>query len=220
MKIGAILLAGGTGSRMGSSIPKQFWLLQGKPVALYSLEVLISLTQVVEIVVVCSLEYRSLFSNYPVRFALPGEQRQDSVYNGLCQVSDAIQWVAVHDAARPFITPSMVQNLFDQGKDVGAASLAMPAKNTLKEVQSGNQVSCTLNRSQIWEVQTPQLLKKEILEAGFAHAHTHKTLVTDDVSLAELMGHPVQLVQGSYQNIKITTPEDWAFAEWYTTNSG
>ncbi len=220
MKIGAILLAGGTGSRMGAPVPKQFLHLQGKPMALYSLEVLASLTQVVEVVVVCPLDYRSLFSHYPVRFALPGEQRQDSVYNGLCQISDTIEWVAVHDAARPFITPSMVQNLFDEGKDIGAASLAMPAKNTLKEVQSGNRVSRTLNRAQIWEIQTPQLLKKEILEAGFAYAHIHQTAVTDDVSLAELIGHPVHLVPGSYQNIKITTPEDWAFAEWYTTNSG
>ena len=219
MKIGAILLAGGTGTRMGTSIPKQFMHLQGKPLALYSLEVLVSLTQVVEVVVVCPLEYRSLFSHYPVRFALPGDQRQDSVYNGLQQVCGTIEWVTVHDAARPFITSSMIENLFIRGKDVGAASLAMPVKNTLKEVQSDNCVSRTLNRSQIWEIQTPQLLKKEILEAGFAYARTHQISVTDDVALAELIGHPVHLVPGSYQNIKITTPEDWAFAEWYIRNS-
>ena len=220
MKIGAILLAGGRGSRIGTTTPKQFLHLQGKPLALYSLEVLASLLQVVEIVVVCPQEYRSLFSHYPVRFALPGEQRQDSVYNGLCQVSDTIEWVAVHDAARPFITSSMVQNLFDEGKEIGAASLAMPTKNTLKEIQSGKRVSRTLNRSQIWEIQTPQFLKKQILEAGFSYAHTHQISVTDDVSLAELIGHPVHLIRGSYQNIKITTPEDWAFAEWYISNSG
>lgn len=216
MQLAAILLAGGTGARMGQSIPKQFLPLQGKPIAHYSLDILLQFPQILEVIVVCAPEYRPLFSAYPVAFALPGEERQDSVYNGLQGVSKDIDWVIVHDAARPFITAAMIHNLLDTGKEVGAASLAVPAKNTLKEVHSGHLVSRTLNRSQIWEIQTPQLLKKEILEAGFAYAHAHSQAVTDDVSLAELTGHPVHLVPGNYLNIKITTPEDWAFAEWYT----
>lgn len=221
MKISVILLAGGTGSRMGSAIPKQFLPLQGVPVALHSLQVLLQLKEVIETIVVCLPEFRHHFAPFSVRFALPGAQRQDSVYNGLQHVSAHSDWVAVHDAARPFITPALVQKLFYEGKNVGAASLAMPVKNTLKEVQTDQKVARTLDRSRVWEIQTPQLLKKEILEAGFAYAHAHQTAVTDDVSLAELIGHPVHLVPGCYQNIKITTPEDWIFAEWLMVkNSG
>lgn len=214
MKISMILLAGGIGSRMGSEIPKQFLPLHDKPVALHSLHVMLQLSQVVEIIVVCPPTYHSLFSGLPVRFALPGQQRQDSVYNGLQHVSPHTDWVAIHDAARPFITTHLVQKLFDEGQGVGAASLAVPAKNTLKEAQKDQKVARTLDRSLVWEIQTPQLLKKDVLHAGFAYAHAHQTTVTDDVSLAEIIGHPVHLTLGCYQNIKLTTPEDWVFAEW------
>jgi 2-C-methyl-D-erythritol 4-phosphate cytidylyltransferase len=216
MKISAILVAGGSGSRMGTNIPKQFRQLEGKAVVLYSLEVLLQIPQVEEIIVVCPTQFHTLFDNYPVKFALPGLQRQDSVYSGLLHVSDTFEWVTIHDAARPFITKEMVQKLFDAGKNYGASSLAMPVKNTLKEVQPNQNVIRTLDRSKVWEIQTPQLLKKEILQAGFAYAHKHQIAVTDDVSLAELIGHPVHLVASSYQNIKITTPEDWFFAESFS----
>jgi 2-C-methyl-D-erythritol 4-phosphate cytidylyltransferase len=214
MDISVILLAGGKGTRMGSSTPKQFLPLKNRAIALYSLEVLLQLEEVIEIIVVCAPEYRHFFSKMPVQFAEPGEQRQDSVYNGLQQVSSSARWVCTHDAARPFITPSLVKALFEAGKKTGASSLATPVKNTLKEINGSQDVARTVDRSSIWEIQTPQFLKKELLEAGFALARSQRVTLTDDVSLAELVGHPVKLIQGSYQNIKITTPEDLSFAEW------
>lgn len=214
MKTSVILLAGGKGVRMGGPLPKQFLPLQQKAIALHSLEVLLQLEEVEEVIVVCDPDYHHFFSGLPVQFALPGELRQDSLYNGLRCVHPQAQWVCTHDAARPFITQNMVKMLFAAGKQVGAASLATPSKNTLKEACMEAHVKRTLDRSQIWEIQTPQLIKKEILEAGFAYARKHALQVTDDVSLAELIGHPVKLVVGSYQNIKITTPEDLEFAEW------
>jgi 2-C-methyl-D-erythritol 4-phosphate cytidylyltransferase len=218
MNVSVILLAGGIGSRMGSSIPKPFLLLQGQPIVFYSLEVLFELPQVIEVIVVCPPAHYPLFDSFPVRFALPGPQRQDSVYNGLQQISQQAEWVAIHDAARPFITAQVVSQLFQEGGLVGAAALGIPVTSTLKEVQRNSQVFCSLDRSKIWEIQTPQLIRKDILKAGFAYAHAHSSQVTDDVSLAELIGHPVHVVKGTSHNIKITTPEDWVFAEWLVKN--
>ena len=199
---------------MGGSLPKQFLPLKGQPIALYSLKVFLDIEEIEEIVVVCAPQYRSFFHGFPVKFAPPGIRRQDSVYNGLQEVDPHADWVCVHDAARPFITLEMVQELVKEASSINAIALAMPVKNTLKEVDDHKHVVETLDRSRIWEIQTPQLLKKEIIEAGFSHAHSHHLTVTDELSLVELIGHPAKLVRSSYQNIKITTPEDLAFAEW------
>jgi 2-C-methyl-D-erythritol 4-phosphate cytidylyltransferase len=172
------------------------------------------LREVIEIIVVCAPEYRHFFSGKPVRFAPPGDLRQDSVYNGLQIADPSSDWICTHDAARPFITTALVKTLFEEGKKVEAASLAIPVKNTLKEINSVQEVARTLDRSCIWEIQTPQILTKSVMHAGFKYAHTHALTVTDDVSLAELIGQSVKLIDGSYQNIKITTPEDLSFAEW------
>jgi len=210
--ISSILLAGGIGARMSTSIPKQFLTLQGRAIALHSLDILLQLDEIKEVIVVCAPEFRSLFAGKHVKFADPGEQRQDSVYNGLQQAT--CEWICTHDAARPFITADLVKSLFSE--QASASSLAMPVKNTLKEISTTQDVVRTLDRSVIWEIQTPQLIKKEILEAGFIYAKQHGLEVTDDISLAELVGHIPRLVRGSYQNIKITTPEDLVFAEWLT----
>lgn len=218
MHVSAILLAGGQGVRMGAALPKQFLPLGDRRIALYSLEVLLQLDEVEEVIVVCAPEYRPFFAQAPVKFALPGPQRQDSVMNGLREVKKSAEWVCVHDSARPFITQAMVEKLFRAGEQTGNATLAVPVKNTLKESSSAGMVKTTVDRSHIWEVQTPQLLKKEVMESGFALVHQNNLSVTDDVSLAELVGSPVKLVRGGYQNIKITTPEDLLFAEWIIQN--
>jgi len=214
MKTSVILLAGGRGVRMGKRLPKQFLPLQNRAIALHSLDVLLQLSEAIEIIVVCAPEFQHFFSGKPVRFAPPGDLRQDSVYNGLQIADPSSDWICTHDAARPFITTALVKTLFEEGKKVEAASLAMPVKNTLKAINSLQEVERTLDRSRIWEIQTPQILTKSVMFAGFKYIHTHRLTVTDDVSLAELIGQSVKLIEGSYQNIKITTPEDLSFAEW------
>lgn len=214
-KISVILLAGGIGSRMGSATPKQFLPLKGKPIAFYSLEILLSLPQIHEIVVVCAEEYRSLFSAYPVRFASPGEKRQESVFNGLCATSAQSSWICTHDAARPLITKAMVEPLFHEGFQTGAAALGVPMKSTVKECCSAHLVQKTLDRDRIWEIQTPQFLSKKILCDGFSHINSFGIDVTDDVSIAELMHQPVRMVKGCPTNIKITTPEDLILASHF-----
>lgn len=206
MKISAILLSGGKGTRMGAPLPKQYLCLDEKPIACHSLEFFLKHPAIAEVIVVCASEYRSFFSHYPVQFADAGERRQDSLFNGLGLAQH--EWVCVHDAARPFLTAELLSRLIEEGKEIGAATLALPVKNTVKECDHEGFVRSTPDRDYIWEVQTPQLLQREILIKGFAYARKHHLTVTDDVSLAELIGHPVKLVPGSYQNIKITTPED------------
>lgn len=213
MKLGVILVAGGTGTRMGSSLPKQYLPLAEKPLAQHSLDLFLQLEELKELVVVCAPEYQSSFTGQ-IRFALPGNLRQDSVWNGLQQLNPAIDWVCIHDAARPLITLSLIRKVLQEAKITGAATLAMPLKFTVKKGSEDHLVEETPNRSTLWEIQTPQVLRRDWLEQGFAYARTHNQIVTDDVSLIEPLGFPVKLVKGCYTNLKITTPEDLVLAEY------
>lgn len=215
MSISAIVLAGGVGSRMGSATAKQFLPLGEKLVIHHCLEVFFSSPDIQEVIVVCETHYQPLLQNYPVKFALPGQRRQDSLYQGFLQTSSP--WICIHDAARPFISLSMLEQLFKEGKEVGAAVLAIPMRSTVKLCQ-GPWVEKTLDRQLLWEAQTPQFLSREILQKGFEHVHKHSITVTDDVMLAELIGHPTKLVTGSPSNIKLTTAEDYQLACAWSTS--
>lgn len=215
--ISLILLAGGKGLRMGTALPKQFLTLHKKPIAHYSLEAFLSYPEIQEVVVVCDPAYRHFFSSYPVKFALPGERRQDSVYHGFQMTSEHSHWLCIHDAARPFVEHKMIERLIGEGKKVGAATVGMPIKYTVKLAKEPLLVDYTLNREQVWEIQTPQFLRRDILHQGFQIAHERQLTVTDDVAFAELLAHPVKLVEGSHSNLKITTREDLIVAEQLLT---
>lgn len=212
-----ILVAGGVGSRMKASIPKQFLTLKHKPVVKYSFDLFMTLPDVAEIVVVCAPDYRHLFEPHhnevQLTFALPGERRQDSVNNGLQAIKSTASLVCVHDSARPCITIPLVKRVIEAARLHGASAAGMPVKFTIKEVNGQHFVANTPDRSFIWEIQTPQIIRKQWLQEGFAHALKHNLTVTDDVSLIELLKKPVKLVEGCYTNLKITTPEDLIFAE-------
>lgn len=212
-RMSAILLAGGTGSRMNTTTPKQFLPLNGKPIFRYSLELILSIPEIEQVVVVCEPKYRHFFAHYSVVFAEPGPRRQDSVYNGLMVVAPESEFVCVHDAARPFITKEIVQNVVSAAKEHGAATLGMPIKFTVKECDENLLVKGTPNRANIWEIQTPQVIRYDWLKEGFDWVNRERLTVTDDVSVVEVIGHPVKLVSGSYNNIKITTPDDLSFSE-------
>lgn len=210
----AILLAGGTGSRMGSKTPKQYLPLDGKPMALHSFAVLASSKMIGSIVIVAAEEYRHLFPKVdkPVVFAMPGLTRQQSVENGFNAASEAADFFCIHDSARPFITLDLVDSVCVSAFTYGAAALGCRVKQTIKEVGADGLVKKTLNRECLWEIQTPQVIRNDLLQAGFDKANERNQIVTDDVSLAELVGHPVKIVESSYSNIKITTPEDLEYA--------
>lgn len=212
--IGAILVAGGIGRRMGSPIPKQFLPIQGRPIAQRSLDLLLSLPEIVEIAIACHSDYRPLFEADPrLRFADPGERRQDSVENGLAALSPQIDLVLVHDAVRPLVSQAITQQALEIGGQWGAAVVAVPLVFTVKEVDQDLLVLRTLNRSTLWEIQTPQVVRRPLLEEGLRRAEVEGWEVTDDASLIERLGHPVKIVEGCRSNLKITTREDLAIAE-------
>lgn len=214
--ISAIILAGGKGTRMGTNIPKQFLRLREKMVLSYCLELFLSIPEISEVIVVCDPMYRKELGSLPIKFADPGARRQDSLENGLKVASENSKWVMIHDGARPCIEKKHVLELINEGKITKAATLGVPLRYTVKEVDHLRHVKQTLDREQIFEIQTPQFLERDLLERGMHVAKTHQLTVTDDVAFAELLGHPVKIVLGSPRNLKITVPEDLKIAEFYT----
>lgn len=214
MKVGVIILAGGLGLRMESKVPKQFMMLGNQPVVMYSIKIFEEIASIDQVIVVAEEQFRHCVScKKPFQFASPGERRQDSLFNGLQILDSACELICIHDAARPFITKNMIEELISEGIATGAATTGMPLKFTVKEVFPNGMVSKTINRSQHFEIQTPQVIERALLEKGFEHVHKHQLTVTDDVGLVELLGYPVKVIKGCHTNIKLTTPDDWLFAE-------
>ncbi|WZY78633.1 2-C-methyl-D-erythritol 4-phosphate cytidylyltransferase, chloroplastic-like [Brassica napus] len=217
--VSVILLAGGQGKRMKMTIPKQYIPLLGQPIALYSFFTFSHMPEVKEIVVVCDPFFRDIFEEYEdsidvdLKFALPGKERQDSVHSGLQEIDVNAELVCIHDSARPLVDTEDVEKVLKDGWAVGAAVLGVPAKATIKEVNSDSLVVKTLDRKTLWEMQTPQVIKPELLKRGFELVKREGLEVTDDVSIVEYLKHPVYVTQGSYTNIKVTTPDDLLLAE-------
>lgn len=208
-----VFLAGGTGMRMGTAVPKQYLLLHHKPLALYSFEVFTSMPEVKEVVVVCEKQYAFLFFPYQeakgikLLFASPGPRRQDSVLNGI-QSLKGNPLVCIHDSARPLIEMKMIRSAVEAAESWGAAAIGVKVKATIKVCNDAQIVVETPLRGALWEVQTPQVIRLDLLKEGFQYAQEHRLIVTDDTSLVELLGKPVKIIEGSYANIKVTTPED------------
>ncbi|KAH7835703.1 hypothetical protein Vadar_029014 [Vaccinium darrowii] len=217
--VSVILLAGGKGKRMGATMPKQYLPLLGQPIALYSFYTFSRMIEVKEIVVVCDPSYEDIFEDakekihVDLKFALPGKERQDSVYSGLQAVDLKSELVCIHDSARPLVTLGDVKKVLKDGWLNGAAVLGVPSKATIKEANSESFVVRTLDRKTLWEMQTPQVIKPELLKEGFDLVNREGLEVTDDVSIVEHLKHPVYITEGSYTNIKVTTPDDLLLAE-------
>lgn len=225
---GFLVLAGGTGSRMKASMPKQFLTLRSCPVLHYSLHLFLEklpaycaangLSLPAQVVLVMDPkyqpEYQPIVDAYGGRlaFANPGVERQGSVENGLNKLVDLTdgkcEFVAVHDSARPLVTIPEILDVVSDAEAVGAAVLGVPCKATIKESDDGKTVQRTIPRSRLWEVHTPQVVKVEALLRGFEKVERERLEVTDDVSIIEALGEPVRLTLGEYTNLKITTPED------------
>lgn len=226
MFVSAIVVAAGKGLRLKSKIPKPLVRINSKPLIICSLEVLSKHPLIKEIVVAANLsniddikrEVKKYKINKVKGIAIGGIRRQDSVENGLKLVHSKSDFVLIHDAARPFINNTIVSSAIKKAKRYGASIVGVPVKNTIKEVYSSQFtvyknpiVRRTIDRENLWEVQTPQVFKKKLfLEAYDKFKNID---VTDEAMLFEMMGVKVGVVFGSYDNIKITTPEDLIIAE-------
>ncbi|KAJ1460628.1 2-C-methyl-D-erythritol 4-phosphate cytidylyltransferase [Pelagophyceae sp. CCMP2097] len=213
--VSVILLAGGTGSRMKADRPKQFLELQGKPILEHSLDLFLSLEGVGQLVLVINAEYRDMFAKYTdarLVFADPGKERQDSVKSGFAKCAKSAALICIHDAARPLVTPVEITNVLQDARTHGAAVLGVPMKATVKESEDGQFVLRTVDRSRLWEVQTPQVITPALLAQGFAKVAAEGLAITDDVSMIEQLGLPVKLTLGEYTNLKVTTPDDMIVA--------
>jgi 2-C-methyl-D-erythritol 4-phosphate cytidylyltransferase len=214
-----ILPAAGQGKRMGAGKNKLLLELNGLPVLIHTLRVFEQDEACSGIILAIhpqdEIEFQSLLTRYNVSKVIHlipgGKERQDSIYNALKSVeTDGI--ILVHDAARPFIQKEHIYRLTEMAAETGAAILGVPAKDTIKKVQDGVVVE-TVERSSLWAVQTPQAFRISLLTEAYKRAEKDHFLGTDDASLVERLNYPVSMVEGDYDNIKLTTPEDLYFAE-------
>lgn len=217
----AIIVAAGKGTRMGAGKNKQFIDIQGKPVLFYTLDAFSKCPAVEEIVLVCAgdeLEYcrDEIVEKYGFEKVKSivggGSARQDSVYRGLA-AAKGCEVVLIHDGARPFVTSRILEEGIGYAEEYGASACGVTPKDTIKVRGESGFSERTLDRSRLFSVQTPQCFKLDLILGCYEKVMDEKTLFTDDTSVAEHFGHKVFLYEGSYDNIKITTPEDLAVAE-------
>lgn len=217
-----VIAAAGTGSRMKSKINKQYMLLNQRPILRYSLDVFEQYEAVDEIIIVahpreteyCENEIVKKFGYHKVKKVIPGgEQRQDSVWAGLIELGEDTDYVAVHDGARPLLTPALLGELLKAAREWGAAIPGIYARDTLKVVDRDGFVSNTMDRSSAVFIQTPQVFRYSELYQAYEMAMEEEYRSTDDAALFEKYIGRVKVVPGDYNNLKITTPEDLVIAQ-------
>jgi 2-C-methyl-D-erythritol 4-phosphate cytidylyltransferase len=216
----AILAAAGRGARMGQ--PKQLLELGGKPIAAWSLQTIASARAITQIVVACEPDERSKFERLAatvgagkVRGVVSGgARRQDSVFAALRSLADVPELVVVHDGARPFVSEDILARVLEQAREHGGAIAAVPVKDTIKLVNEGAIIDKTIPRERLWAAQTPQAFLYDLLFRAHVSAEADGFMGTDDAELVErLGGASIAIVESTYENLKITTPEDLIVAE-------
>ncbi len=218
--VAVILAAAGSSTRFGDpNFKKVYALLAGRAVWLHSADIFLEHPRVGQVIVVVHPDDREMFKEkysaatamMGIEIAHGGNERWQSVQNALEKVKPNMEWVAIHDAARPCIAPQWVDSVFEGAEATGAAILATPIHGTIKRAGSKSTIEATVPRDHLWQAQTPQVFRKELLTKAFAQRGN--LLPTDDAQLVEKTGVEVRLVLGSPLNVKITAKEDLRFAE-------
>lgn len=218
----AVVPAAGQGARMGSHTPKQYLTLGEVPILVHCLKVLQRVSDITSIILsvpesdreFCRHDIVTAYQLTKVsHIVVGGRRRQDSVRHGIMECSAPAGIVLVHDGVRPFINERMVSDVIEAARRTGAAVAAMPLHDTVKRVGPDHLIRETLNREELWQIQTPQAFRYDWLVEGHRRALEKGWEVTDDAALIERMGHPVSVVEGSCFNIKITRPEDLVLGE-------
>ena len=220
MFVSVIIPAAGMGSRMGAAVSKQFIELEGKPILALTVERFQECDEIDEIIIAAAADQVSAISEIVKRYALSkvahivvgGSIRQQSVANALAAVAPSCSIVIVHDAVRPFVRSKMIHESIAAAGAHRAAVVAVSVKDTIKQSTSKGFLGSTLDRAVLWAAQTPQTFEAHLLREAYARAGQDGITATDDASLVERLGVQPAIVRGSYDNIKITTPEDLELA--------
>ncbi|MBI3577824.1 MAG: 2-C-methyl-D-erythritol 4-phosphate cytidylyltransferase [Ignavibacteriales bacterium] len=216
-KVFVIVPAAGSGTRLGGAVKKQFLLLRDKPILVHTLQRFEHCPDIDEIALAVPeqsiAEIETVLSHYRLhkvsKVTVGGEKRQDSVYNVLKKIPAKLSdIVLVHDGVRPFVEPKRISHLIKTCKEYNAAVLAVQPKDTIRRSAGGDFFDQTLDRNALWLVQTPQAFRAELLLKAYEKAKKEKFYSTDEAALVERIGAKVKIVEGSYDNIKITTQED------------
>ncbi|MDZ7772306.1 MAG: 2-C-methyl-D-erythritol 4-phosphate cytidylyltransferase [Balneolaceae bacterium] len=215
-----ILPAAGSGSRMSLEVPKPYLEIAGRTILEHTLRRFLQLEGLVRVVVAASPE-RMKQARAILDHALPGslaatvveggDERQHSIRNALVEAGDA-ELVLVHDAVRPFVTPAQIDACCRTAADCGGAVLGVPARDTIKRTGKGRRIVETPSRRELWQAQTPQVFRRELLVRAYEQAREEHFTGTDDASLVERAGGEVRMVEGSRENFKITYPLDLKLA--------
>ena len=227
-KVTAIVLAAGKGSRMHSEIQKQYMTLLDRPVITYALEAFekSSVDEIILVVAPGEIEYaqENILDRYDYKkvsgIITGGAERYDSVYKALCSMPEE-GYVLIHDGARAFITPELIEFCIEQVKKDKSCVMGMPVKDTIKIVDEDRYAVSTPPRSTMWQIQTPQVFEYDIIKSAYSSLYRSGRFngVTDDAMVLERFGeHHIKLVNSDYRNIKITTPEDMNTAEMFIEN--
>ncbi|NBD28244.1 2-C-methyl-D-erythritol 4-phosphate cytidylyltransferase [Paenibacillus sp. T1] len=221
-KWGVVVVAAGRGTRMGTAESKQYLLLRDKPILVHTLETFETMDEIAEVCVVVGQQDVERCEGWIPQYGLHkvksvaagGSERQHSVQLGLEALSGDVDWVMVHDGVRPFATHRAVRACMAKAAATGAAVLAVPVKDTIKQVNEGGVITATPERRSLWAIQTPQAFRRSLLQRGLRQAAADRFVGTDDAMAVERLGVPVSVAEGDYTNIKITTPDDLPYAEF------
>ncbi|MCS6851646.1 MAG: 2-C-methyl-D-erythritol 4-phosphate cytidylyltransferase [Gemmataceae bacterium] len=220
-RFAVILPAAGKSSRFRDKEKKPFVNLDGRAVWLRAAELFVARDDVCQCIIVIAKDDQEMFRRrygpnlafMNVQIADGGAERFESVANALALLRPEAKFVAIHDAVRPCLTSTLIDAVFAEAKKAGAAVLAIPVSDTLKEVDEHKRVVKTVSRQRLWQAQTPQVFRRDWLEEAYAKRSQLGHEITDDAQLVEAAGHPVQVVEGSASNLKITTKADLQLAE-------
>jgi 2-C-methyl-D-erythritol 4-phosphate cytidylyltransferase len=216
-----IFPAAGQSSRFSGKEKKPFTNLDGRAVWLRSVELFITRPEVAQCIIVVAPDDQEMFRRrfganlafMNVQIASGGAERFESVANALALVKPEVDTICVHDAVRPCLTETLINDVFARAEKTGAAMLAVPVSDTVKQVDPNKQVTATIPRKGLWLAQTPQVFRRDWLQAAYDDRAKLGTNITDDAQLMEAAGHAVYVVEGATTNIKITTRHDLILAE-------
>ncbi len=222
MNVGLLVVAAGPGSRLRRDVPKALVGVAGVPLLVRTVRRFECVDLVDGAVVVASPEHqrdfeeilKEAFPESSIRVVEGGAERQVSVAKGLAAFDEGTDFVAIHDAARPFVAEQAIRDTIEAAQAIGAATVAVPCADTILECGEDGMLAATPDRNRLWACQTPQVFALEVIRAAHEKAGNLGTMSTDDATLVRAAGHEVKIVRGSPENIKITTQSDLAFAEF------